>query len=373
ALTVITGQDYGDSVSNWEGWWAANKDTWKPTKWKGQGRSSGTGTVTDNLDRSRLSEWENLKKQAKILVIGAGPGYCCPHSHDLDQIDKMADKLGLKVDRIDKWDLEKNEHTPLEEYTAVLCNCTHIREHCSLIKCPDCTPGEYTKDRLHVCNCPKQRHFPGRCLMGPKGKQKIKRYVAKGGYLFAEDWCMEDFLAQIFPQYVSHGPIRPEDEKVKVLPCPGMATHPYLRKIFFKPPKEAPRSTKTEDELDKIAHTWKIDKETRCIKIVDPKRVVTLLMSPDLEKYAEGHDAVAITFMVGGKDGKRPGVATGGAIKQDRGQMSGGRVLYVLSHFGKQDSQEDEYTLQNLMLNFLIEANERNQRYEKKDKKKKKK
>jgi hypothetical protein len=43
--------------------------------------------------------------------------------------------------------------------------------------------------------------------------------------------------------------------------------------------------------------------------------------------------------------------------------MQGGRVLYVLSHFGKQVSAQDEYSLQNLLINFLIEANERRGSY----------
>ncbi len=32
-------------------------------------------------------------------------------------------------------------------------------------------------------------------------------------------------------------------------------------------------------------------------------------------------------------------------------------VLQVLSHFGRQESTQDEYSLQNLLLNFLIAAN----------------
>ena len=46
--------------------------------------------------------------------------------------------------------------------------------------------------------------------------------------------------------------------------------------------------------------------------------------------------------------------------------MSGGRVMYVLSHFGKQKSKKDEYALQNLLLNFLLEASERRAHYRKK-------
>ena len=43
--------------------------------------------------------------------------------------------------------------------------------------------------------------------------------------------------------------------------------------------------------------------------------------------------------------------------------MTGGRVLYVLSHFGKQESNEDEYALQNLLINFLVEAADRRGRF----------
>ena len=51
--------------------------------------------------------------------------------------------------------------------------------------------------------------------------------------------------------------------------------------------------------------------------------------------------------------------STGGELSQDRKTMTGGRVVYVLSHFGKQESTADEHSLQNLLINFLVEANER--------------
>jgi hypothetical protein len=197
-----------------------------------------------------------------------------------------------------------------------------------------------------------------RYVLGEKGVAKIKKYVEAGGYLFSEDWCMEDFLERAFGDYVTHGSTRPEDETVPVMPKAGAASHPYLRKIFFKPPAEGARGTVTETDLEKIAHTWKIDKETRTIRIKDPKKVVTLLTSPTLEKYAQGDDAVAVTFEVV-PGAARPSPVSTGEISQDRRKMTGGRVLYVLSHFGKQNSEKDEYALQNLLVNFLVEANER--------------
>lgn len=202
-----------------------------------------------------------------------------------------------------------------------------------------------------------------RYVLGEKGIAKIKKYVEGGGYLFAEDWCMEDFVEKAFGDYVTHGSIRPQDEAVPVMPKAGAASHPYLRKIFFRPPRET-RDTVSETDLDKISHKWKIDKETRTIKVKDPAAVTTLLTSPELAKATSGDDAVAVTFGVSpgaAKNAPKPQVATG--PEQDRKKMTGGRVLYVLSHFGKQDSQEDEFALQNLLVNFLVEANERRGSY----------
>jgi hypothetical protein len=356
ALTVLTGQDYGDSVSNWLGWWDANKDK----DWDVKGPEGGsTGTVTDGLDRSRHSEFEKLKKTGKLLVLQAGDRCKCKKNHDLDNIDRITSKMGLTTETIDKVDFE-TKALKLEEYVAILANCTHIREHCC---CPECKPGNYTGNRLYQCVCPINKHDPYAYVLGEKGVAKIKKYVEGGGYLFAEDWCMEDFLGKAFGDYVTHGSVRSEDETVPVLPKAGAASHPYLRKIFFKPPAET-RDTLTESDLERIAHVWKIDKETRTIRVKDPKRVVTLLTSPHLEKYAQGDDAVAVTFEVTPPGAPpRPATATGPEISQDRRKMTGGRVLYVLSHFGKQESQKDEYALQNLLINFLVEANERRGAY----------
>jgi hypothetical protein len=351
ALTVITGQDYGESVSNWEGWWTANRE--KELEVKEGDAGASTGTVTDGFDRSRRSEFEKLQKTGRVLVLGAGDKCKCGKPHDLDRIDSVTSRMGLQTDFVTKLEFDLPAVKP-EDYVAILANCTHIREHCA---CPDCKPGNYSADRLYQCVCPKNVHIPVKYVLSDKGVAKLKAYVEKGGYLFAEDWCMEDFMERAFGDYVAHGSVRAQDESVAVFPKPGATSHPYLRKIFFKPPTET-RDTLTEGDLTKIAHKWKIDKETRTIKVKDAQKVVTLLTSPDLEKYAQGDDAVAVTFGVDPAAKGKPATPTG-EISQDRKKMTGGRVLYVLSHFGKQNSQEDEYALQNLLVNFLVEANER--------------
>lgn len=360
ALTILTGQDYADSVTNWSGWWEANKDK----DWDVKAAASGgsTGTVTDSLDRARMTEVERLKKTAKVLVLGAATGCKCGHDHDLDHIEKVTAQMGLETDTVNKIDFEKMDDAKLSGYIAILGNCTHIREHCV---CPLCKPGEYSKDRLFQCVCPKNIHEMARYVLSDKGCQKIRKYVESGGYLFAEDWALEDYVQKAFGEYVIIGSVRPKDEIVDVFPKAGSSSHPYLKKIFVAPPREREKGmTVTADDLDRISHTWKIDKETRTVHIRDP-RVVTLLTSPELLKTAKGDDAVAITFGVrpdaatpGGSKKNAP-VASGAELSQDRKTMSGGRVVYVLSHFGKQESTADEYSLQNLLINFLVEANER--------------
>ena len=269
--------------------------------------------------------------------------------------------MGLTTETTSKLEFESIPDEKLKEYVAILGNCTHIREHCA---CPLCKPGKYDGYRLFQRVCPKNEHIPVRYVMGDKGIAKIKKYVEGGGYLFAEDWCMEDFVEKAFGDYVAHGSIRPQDEAVPVMPKAGASSHPYLKKIFFRPPKET-RDTVSETDLDKVAHKWKIDKETRTIKVKDPTAVTVLLTSPELAKSAMGDDAVAVTWGVtptaskGGSGNSKKDVSTGPVPEQDRKKMAGGRVLYVLSHFGKQDSQEDEFALQNLLINFLVEANER--------------
>ncbi len=358
ALTALTGRDYGDSVTNWQGWWDSNKDKdWEP---KDGAAGGGTGTATDGLDRSRMSEFERLKKTGTVLVLEAGTGCKCGKNHDLDHIDEVTEKMGLKTERITKAELDRRDDLKLDRYVAILANCTHIREHCA---CPLCKPGNYSGNRLFSCVCPENRHDPVRYVLGEKGLARLKAYLEGGGYLFAEDWCMEDFVARAFPELVTNGSTRP-DELVTVLPKPGSAGHPYLRKIFFRPPPSEPRETVTEEDFEKIGHTWKIDKETRTIRIKDPARVTTLLVSPELKKAAQGDEAVAITFEALPSAVKSKGAAPAPLASMDRSRMRGGRVLYVLSHFGKQSATSDEYALQNLLINFLVEASERRGTFE---------
>ena len=80
-----------------------------------------------------------------------------------------------------------------------------------------------------------------------------------------------------------------------------------------------------------VKHQWKIDKESPSLDIRS-KKVQVLIDSEDLRKEC-GEGAVAVTFTV-----------------------KKGRVIHVLSHFGEQSSSDNEATIENLLINFLLQV-----------------
>lgn len=210
--------------------------------------------------------------------------------------------------------------------------------------------------------------------MGKKGTSKIHKFVDAGGYLFSEDWELEEIIEPEWGDVLWHSKYLPEED-IQVLPKPGSGTHPYLRKIFVKPPthKSEGSGTTVEEDVGKIDYQWHIDQDSPAIAIKDKKRVTILMYSETLASQSDkdhiasgeipGSDAVALTFLSGGGSREPDPVATGTAIPQDFSHFKGGRVVHVLAHFGKQSrtsgGEKGEAGLTNLMLNFLIEANER--------------
>ena len=366
-LNVLCIETYGETLSNWEGWWNANKHKdWSLLKAKPKGAAGGgTGTVCDDLGKHRDAEYEKLKT-GKVLVIGGKEGCKCKKGHDLDSIELMVQRMNLTVDYVNKVDFSKPTWSlaKIDEYVAVLCNCTHLETHCT---CPKCAKGGGGDAGNRLVRCPNCDcgHPSAKYVMEAPGLDKLRKYVDNGGYLFTEDWALREILATKFKEFVDVGEFIRSDMEVNIFPKPGAGSHPYLRNIFtkLKPKKVYGKGETVAEEspdFERIDHTWKIDKDSPVMKITGGNKVTVLIYSKDIAAIGKGSDAVAITFVVSpkGPGGMDP-VATGAPIEQDRTKMSGGRVLHVMSHFGKQKTKEDEFTIQNLLLNFLIEASER--------------
>ena len=88
-------------------------------------------------------------------------------------------------------------------------------------------------------------------------------------------------------------------------------------------------------DIERVVHTWVVDLESPSISIENPRKVTVLISSREVGSRS-GNRSVAVVF--------EPGK---------------GRVLHVLSHFGKQGSFLNEATIENLLVNFLLDGNVR--------------
>jgi hypothetical protein len=333
-LALLTGVDYGTSATNWRGWWEKNRANGLPKAGERAAPAAGGGTVVETLDPKRGDEFKRIK--GPIVVIR---GECKSGGHGLDHnydhIDRVLAKMGIPHTVITKEQFEEASFKT-DDKMVILINCHYWRFHC---RCPNCysggggRQGGKTGPRSASCppNCAHDQDF---YKMSDAGLAKLVNFVAKGGYLFTEDWQLEELLERAWGGLVQNAGYLTE-QTVSVYPQPGNTSHPYLRRIFAKPPKPTGTGgTTSEADFETLKHDWKIDPDSPSIQ-VKSSAVKVLLVSPNLEQSNKGNGAVAITF------------------KHMKGQ-----VLHVLSHFGKQKSTEDEYALQNLMLNFILEASE---------------
>lgn len=377
-LAAMTGQEFGTNSVNWKGWWEKNRD--KPLRAPGESVASHTGTAVDSLrlDRLRREGFVGVEKAPPEAIVVLTALYTKRLQRDLnnDKIESVLESMRIPHTVVRREDFAAYD---LSKACALLVNCAQFHEFCI---CPDCKPGGDKHNRLYRCTgCNKHILFSAK-LTDPEVK-KIAAFVQKGGYLFLEDWTVKEILERAFPDFVSAGAVLKEDS-VDVVPARGMATHPYLRGIYAPRPvgrraspwyeelEEPGEGSGAEGEEEgagktgvvgggdaadvgpegvRVRHTWRIDDESWALKVADPSRVVPLLASGKLQKTAEGQGLVALAF--------RPLKGQGASISGEGRSAPGapGVVMAVLSHFGKQESVADEYAIQNLLLNFLIDAN----------------
>jgi hypothetical protein len=389
ALAALTGKDLGD-VANWTGWWKSNREK-QPFKKEDEDGFSGGGTGSVTRDGARAGEIGSIERLKKGRVIVIEGGSCCKRfDHNYDHIDQVLEQLGIKCETMNKKEWSKVKLSELKNVMAVLLNCTQNNDHCV---CPTCKPTGATNMRLKTCGgCAK--HDIVNDKMPAAGINLIKAFVESGGYFFSEDWGLYEIIEKAWPKVVKVGTFLREHDKapkpgtpktaggrsqaalpqsgeVAVTPAPGASTHPYMRGVFLRPKSDkvaeggdsggtVVRGGQVGSEFRSPKHKWTIDDDSPSIKIVDHKRVKVLLTSDELKKLADGDNAVAFMFHIGRNTKKDKRVATGSSKKSrqvgtEEGKP-GGRVLHVLSHFGKQSSAADETALQNLLYNFMLEC-----------------
>lgn len=355
SLVWLTRKPLGFEAAAYRDWWKANRETAELGGGPAEAaRRDPTSTAVDMFP-PRQPEIERLREREGTIIVLASD---CPvkddpdghkdwPNHDVDKFETLLKKMEVPHLVVNKSEFEKFN---LKGRTALLVNCNLWRpwHHGK-----DCEAGDYTGMRVYKC-IGKGPHLNVDNMLSDRAVAKIKDFVEKdGGYLFTEDWDLPELLERAWPEYVTSGAQLKEME-VTVTPAPGVLSHPYMRRVFKRG-----ESLTTSTDRD-LSHIWKIDDESPAIHVTGGDKVTTLIVS----KALPGDDkAAAITFFPA--KGGRPQVATGG-FEQDPAKMKGGRVVHALSHFTKQKSQQDEYGLQNLLLNFLIEVNERRGPYIKK-------
>ncbi len=343
ALIGMFGEDMGDLL-NWEGWWQANRD--KAFAERGKKKDGGsTGTVKDELDAARRGALGSVTRKGKVLVLRG-------EVENFDQIDAMLKRLEVRHEAMLKRAFMADMEKALDGVAALILNCNFYGNLC---KCPTCKPGTVGEGRLPQCTgCDK--HDLSSDELSEAAIARIVKFVGEGGSVFTEDWGLYELTSRAWPELVKPGTVLTE-RHVDYAPVPGSTGSSLLRGVLVS---GGGGSSVTRQ----AGAQWKVDDKSPAIQILDSARVTVLLASQALaEDVGADQRAVAITFAPGEAAseparGRRRRPRTGGRRKQDDGPQ-GGIVVHVLSHFGKQGTKEDEFTLQNVLVNFLIETEER--------------
>jgi len=379
-LQALVGKSPGQSVESVERWWKEHqnddeKDLFAPSTDSATGVE--TGTAADHLDSVRYVVFDRLRRlpKDKIIVISSDCKGCEDTAkkmppewdHNFDHIERILERMQIPHVVVKKSAFD-TESFKLDDKVAVIMNCNQFQEHCV---CPTCQASNQAGGwRLVTCTgC--EKHIPWQNMMSQKGVNKIKDFVANGGYFFSEDAVLEEVLVRIYKDIIGFSKRYSGEKNVTILPAPGNTTHPYLKGVFEKPaagkghPGEPPADGDGDGtlavkkrELTVGEGKWKIDDQSPDIKINKPQDVTILMVSSDLKTSDKDSGAVAITFSCG-KTGLVPRLTGGDSDNYSLQKKTGGQVMHVLSHFGHQQQATDEFVLQNLILNFLMEAAER--------------
>ncbi|MFC1706254.1 hypothetical protein ACFL59_05435 [Planctomycetota bacterium] len=376
SLERLTGAECGPAHA-WRGWWEPRREKGLPERTGG----SNTGTVVDRLDPYSSKVLEKMEAK-HVLVLTC---HCVPekgeHQHDFDHVENLLSRMNTPHTIVRRKEFEKASYKGLREAWVLLINCTMVENHCVN---PNHKAGAKTTMRMHQCDGPGAHKIVNHSLSDIAVK-KIKDFVERGGYLFTEDWVLYELLEKAWPALIASypkytaDPQNPQPKKylpemtIDVVPGRGETSNPMMRGIWQKESKqqsgdgesgggtvsrEPPPPPEPDDLLGK--HKWVIDEDSPAIVAKDRTTVRVLMASPQLKDHqmSKGNDGVVVTFFPAAQSAKkRSGDPAGRYLGRER--LNGGRVLHVISHFGRQVSQEDEFAMQRLLVNFILEANRR--------------
>ena len=371
-LQGLLGQSIGQTVSSIIQWWNEHQNDDEKTFFqKNISVDRTTGTAVDQITEAvRLNGYNKITQlpKDKIIVISSDCAGCkktgrkeeeIQSLHNFDQIEQILTKMRVPHTVVKKSEFDSPGYS-INDKIVVLMNCNQFMDHCV-------NPAHHGTERpgawrMGTCEGPGE-HMNASTKLSDKSTKKIQDFVAGGGYFFSEDAVLEEVLVHAFKGIISFNKHYPK-KNVTVLPAPGSSAHSYLKGVFEKVSSAKPQ---TSDRSDTVAvklkdlnigeSQWQVDDQSPNINIEKSREVTVLLVSPELKLEAGDSGAIAVTFNYNQSGAVL--TPTANSEKYLPTKKTGGTVLHVLSHFGKQKEASDEFVLQNLLLNFLMEAAER--------------
>jgi len=369
-IQIMLGQSVGQTAESIQEWWSKHQNDDEQALFNQQQVEtvdSNTGTAADGY--AKIDRIRKIPKDKIIVVLSDCKG--CENigkkppewDHNFDHVEFVLDRMKIPHTVVKKSDFDKEDYK-LDDKWVVIFNCNYIRKHCV---CPSCKlSNDRGGLRSGTCAPGCTQHTYVSNMLSDKGVAKVKQFVANGGYLFSEDWILEEILERGFKGIISHRNYYLKERHVNILPAPGAITHPYLKGVFERPHKSEPNANEQKPEGPTISvkrlkigeGKWKIDKDSPDIRIDKPNEVTILITAPKLKATEKDSGAVAVTFSYG-KGGVIARVSGANGDPYASSKRTGGQVLHVLSHFGHQEDPTDEFALQNLILNFINESAEK--------------
>lgn len=322
-----------------------------------------TGTALDVLPFGTV---ERLRKGAFVVLVSDCPMKANPDAHqdedhDVGHIQSLLKLFGLPYEVVLKSEFESFD---LTGRTALLVNANAWRE---LHHGASCRGGGCGL-RLRAC-AGDGPHLVSGNRLSDAAIGKIRTFIEHdGGYLFTQDSGLAEILERAWPDLVRAGEYL-KGIDAPVTPAVGAGSQEIVRRVFSGGTRRV----------------WKIPEDTASIRIVDPARVGALIVSEaigGLSSPRDDDDAAILECGTCGVKTRAPSSSAhpgcGGTWTpwvpppKPRAPAAGddaaaatfaagdGRVMHVLARFGSQNSQEDEFALQTLLLNYLIEATGRN-------------
>lgn len=148
---------------------------------------------------------------------------------------------------------------------------------------------ELNAKQLLIVDCPGN--------IGPRGIERIQKFVNAGGYLYTTDWALVNVVQKAFPGFVKYN---------------GRGTGNDVVEVEVR---EAETNLLKHLKLSKENPKWWLEADSYPIRVLDPDKVDVLVTSREMKKKY-GESPIAVHFRYGD-----------------------GQVLHIASHFYLQQNQ----------------------------------